>query len=170
MPLLREPREDIPPLVHRALTRAAMKKDVRAASRDAMSALLNSRWPGNVRELEHAIERAVILEARSAPSEFSIAWPPSMPMSAAILPFVAMRSMSAAVVASSNVSGYRPTMSRAPELPSAEADAFAHLTAVVRGETKPNALSSVENNLLVVEVLDAARESAMTGRRVVLEK
>ena len=38
-----------------------MKKDVRAISADAMSALMNYRWPGNVRELEHAIERAVIL-------------------------------------------------------------------------------------------------------------
>jgi DNA-binding NtrC family response regulator len=63
VPPLRERREDIPPLVHNFLTRAAarMKKDVRAVSADAMSALMNHRWPGNVRELEHAIERAVIL-------------------------------------------------------------------------------------------------------------
>jgi DNA-binding NtrC family response regulator len=63
VPPLRERREDIPPLVHSFLVRAAsrMKKDVRAVSADAMSALLNYRWPGNVRELEHAIERAVIL-------------------------------------------------------------------------------------------------------------
>jgi DNA-binding NtrC family response regulator len=63
VPPLRARREDIPPLVHNFLTRAAsrMKKDVRAVSADAMSALMNYRWPGNVRELEHAIERAVIL-------------------------------------------------------------------------------------------------------------
>jgi DNA-binding NtrC family response regulator len=63
VPPLRERREDIPPLVHSVLTRAAsrMKKDVRAVSADAMSALMNYRWPGNVRELQHAIERAVIL-------------------------------------------------------------------------------------------------------------
>ena len=63
VPPLRERREDIPPLVHSFLVRAAtrMKKDVRAVSADAMSALMNYRWPGNVRELEHAIERAVIL-------------------------------------------------------------------------------------------------------------
>ena len=63
VPPLRERREDIPPLVHSFLTRAAgkMKKDIRAVSADAMSALMNYRWPGNVRELEHAIERAVIL-------------------------------------------------------------------------------------------------------------
>ena len=63
VPPLRERREDIPPLVHAFLVRAAarMKKDVQAVSADAMSALMNYRWPGNVRELEHAIERAVIL-------------------------------------------------------------------------------------------------------------
>jgi transcriptional regulator with PAS, ATPase and Fis domain len=63
VPPLRERREDIPPLVHNFLVRAAarMKKDVSAVSADAMSALMNYRWPGNVRELEHAIDRAVIL-------------------------------------------------------------------------------------------------------------
>jgi DNA-binding NtrC family response regulator len=63
VPPLRERREDIPPLVQSFLVRAAsrMKKDVRAVSADAMSALMNYRWPGNVRELEHAVERAVIL-------------------------------------------------------------------------------------------------------------
>ncbi len=63
VPPLRDRREDIPPLVHSFLVRAAarMKKDVRSVSADAMSALMHYRWPGNVRELEHAIERAVIL-------------------------------------------------------------------------------------------------------------
>jgi DNA-binding NtrC family response regulator len=63
VPPLRDRREDIPPLVHSFLVRAAsrMKKDVRAVSAEAMSALMNYRWPGNVRELEHAVERAVIL-------------------------------------------------------------------------------------------------------------
>jgi DNA-binding NtrC family response regulator len=63
VPPLRDRREDIPPLVHGFLVRAAarMKKDVRAVSADAMAALMHYRWPGNVRELEHAVERAVIL-------------------------------------------------------------------------------------------------------------
>jgi DNA-binding NtrC family response regulator len=63
VPPLRDRREDIPPLVHNFLVRAAsqMKKDASAVSADAMSALMNYRWPGNVRELEHAVERAVIL-------------------------------------------------------------------------------------------------------------
>jgi DNA-binding NtrC family response regulator len=63
VPPLRDRREDIPPLVHHFLIRAAArtKKDVTTVSADAMSALMNYRWPGNVRELEHAVERAVIL-------------------------------------------------------------------------------------------------------------
>jgi DNA-binding NtrC family response regulator len=63
VPPLRDRREDIPLLVHDFVRRAAqrVKKDVRAVSADAMTALMNYRWPGNVRELEHAIERAVIL-------------------------------------------------------------------------------------------------------------
>ena len=63
VPPLRDRREDIPPLVHHFLIRAAgrMKKDVRNVSAEAMSALMKYRWPGNVRELEHAVERAVIL-------------------------------------------------------------------------------------------------------------
>ena len=68
VPPLRDRREDIPPLVQHFLARAAgrMKKDVRAVSAEAMSALMNYRWPGNVRELEHAVERAVILANRSS--------------------------------------------------------------------------------------------------------
>ena len=63
VPPLRDRREDIAPIVHHFLVRAAsrMKKDVSSVSADAMSALMNYRWPGNVRELEHAVERAVIL-------------------------------------------------------------------------------------------------------------
>ncbi len=63
IPPLRDRREDIPPLVHHFMRSASsrMKKDVRAVSADAMSALMHYRWPGNVRELEHAVERAVIL-------------------------------------------------------------------------------------------------------------
>ena len=66
VPPLRDRREDIPALVHSFMVRAAarMKKDVRAVSAEAMSALMNYRWPGNVRELQHAVERAVILANR----------------------------------------------------------------------------------------------------------
>src|SRR5688572_5267527 len=63
VPPLRDRREDLPPLVHNFLVRAAsrMKKDVSSVSADAMTALMGYGWPGNVRELEHAVERAVIL-------------------------------------------------------------------------------------------------------------
>ncbi len=53
-------------------------------------------------------------------------------------------------------------------LPSDERDSISHLIAVVRGTRKPNALSSLENNLIATEILEAARESARTGRRVPL--
>jgi len=79
VPPLRERREDIPLLVHDFVRRAAQraKKDVRAVSADAMTALMNYSWPGNVRELEHAIERAVIvargetIRPRELPPEIS---------------------------------------------------------------------------------------------------
>jgi DNA-binding NtrC family response regulator len=79
LPPLRERREDIPPLVHDFLRRAAtrVKKDVKIVSADAMTALMNYTWPGNVRELEHAIERAVIVargdsvKVRELPPEIS---------------------------------------------------------------------------------------------------
>jgi predicted dehydrogenase len=53
---------------------------------------------------------------------------------------------------------------RAPD----ERDSISHLMAVVRGTRKPNALSSLENNLIATEILEAARESARTRQRVTL--
>ena len=49
-----------------------------------------------------------------------------------------------------------------------ERDSISHLLAVVRGKRKPNGLSSLDNNLIVTEILEAARESARTHRRVTL--
>jgi len=54
-------------------------------------------------------------------------------------------------------------------LPPAERDSISYLTAVVRGALKPGGLSSLENNLIVTEILEAARESAKTGRTIRLE-
>ena len=50
-------------------------------------------------------------------------------------------------------------------------DPFAYLAAVVRGtiSVAPTDLSALENNMVVVEILDAAKRSAKTGERVVLE-
>src|SRR5262249_46081275 len=47
-----------------------------------------------------------------------------------------------------------------------DADEFAYLAAVVRGAIKPSGPSSLATNLIVMEILDAARESARTGRRI----
>lgn len=54
----------------------------------------------------------------------------------------------------------------APELAGPERDALSYLSAVVRREIRPSGLSSVEVNVVATEILDAARESARTGRRV----
>jgi hypothetical protein len=39
----------------------------------------------------------------------------------------------------------------------------------VRGDLKPAGLSSLPVNLIVTEILDAARESARTGKRIDLQ-
>jgi predicted dehydrogenase len=69
----------------------------------------------------------------------------------------------------------RVTLPKTPEqavtlqpLPEDERDPVSHLVAVVRGTRRPNALSSLENNLIATEILEAARESARTKRRVPL--
>lgn len=48
-------------------------------------------------------------------------------------------------------------------------DPFAHFAAVVRGEIEAHPLCSIENNLVVMELLDAARRSAESGQEVVLK-
>jgi len=53
-----------------------------------------------------------------------------------------------------------------PALKDPYADSISYFAAVVRGEIRPEGLSSVGVNLVVNEILDAARESARTGRRV----
>ncbi len=50
-------------------------------------------------------------------------------------------------------------------IPSPEQDSFLYLTAVVRGQINPaNSLSSIENNVLVVEILEKAIQSAKEGK------
>lgn len=53
-----------------------------------------------------------------------------------------------------------------PPVPGPAADEVAYLAAVVRGDVQPSGLSSLEVNLVVTEILDAARESAKTGKRI----
>ncbi len=57
----------------------------------------------------------------------------------------------------------------APPLSGAQADPLSYLAAVVRKEIKPSGLSSLEVNLVVTEILDAARESARSGKRIDLK-
>lgn len=53
-----------------------------------------------------------------------------------------------------------------PPLTGSRADPLSYLAAVVRGDIQPEGLSSLQVNLVVTEILDAARESAKTGKRV----
>ncbi|MFI5183765.1 MAG: Gfo/Idh/MocA family protein [Vicinamibacteria bacterium] len=56
----------------------------------------------------------------------------------------------------------------AKALPESSADSVAYLRAVVQGGLKPEGLSSLETNMVVTEILDAARRSAAEGRTVLL--
>jgi predicted dehydrogenase len=51
-------------------------------------------------------------------------------------------------------------------------DPFAYFAAVVHGEIKmkPTDLSSLENNMIVVEILEAAKKSAKEGKMIYLKK
>src|SRR5438552_1508971 len=80
-------------------------------------------------------------------------------------------------VATTGGGGLRVTLPKEPDhavmpdpLPADERSSISHLLAVVRGKRKPNALSSLENNVIVTEILDAARESAKAHRRVTLPR
>lgn len=59
-------------------------------------------------------------------------------------------------------------MLEAPQTEAPATDPFTYLARLLRNETKPDALTSLENNLIVVQILDAARQSAKTGKAVVL--
>src|SRR6266536_838101 len=54
----------------------------------------------------------------------------------------------------------------APPLVAPYDDSLSYLRAVVLTDLKPEGLSSLENNVIVVEILDAARRSALEGRPV----
>ena len=58
------------------------------------------------------------------------------------------------------------------ELPAQYADGFAYLAAVVRGteQVANTDRSSLANNLIVVQILDAARRSARTGQTVSVQR
>jgi len=61
------------------------------------------------------------------------------------------------------------TYYKVPVQPFVYKDNLAYLAAVLRGDVHPvNDLSSLENNIIVVRILEAAKESAKTGKKVVL--
>jgi len=55
-----------------------------------------------------------------------------------------------------------------PTLTGVNAGPMAYFAAVIRHEIKPTGLASLDENVLVVEILDAAHQSARTGRSVTL--
>jgi hypothetical protein len=54
-------------------------------------------------------------------------------------------------------------------LPADEHDALSYLYAVARGQRKSAGLSSIDNNVIATEILEAAKQAARTGSRVVLK-
>jgi predicted dehydrogenase len=60
------------------------------------------------------------------------------------------------------------TESTPPALTGPDADPLSYLIAVVRGDIKPSGLSSLDVNMTVVEILDAAHKSAKTGKVIKL--
>ena len=62
-------------------------------------------------------------------------------------------------------------LSTATALPTRERDSLAYLAAVLRGEIVPKGdLTALDTNVIVMQILDAARESARTGRSVKLNR
>lgn len=60
--------------------------------------------------------------------------------------------------------------SNAPALPANQHDSLSYLAAVLHGQIKPEGdLSSLDTNMVVMQILDAARTSAKTGRTVELK-
>jgi Predicted dehydrogenases and related proteins len=67
------------------------------------------------------------------------------------------------------VEGDKAEQSHEPAaLPAEESDSVSYLKAVVRGKLRPTGLSSLENNMIVTEILEAARESVRTGKTIKL--
>ena len=56
----------------------------------------------------------------------------------------------------------------APPIPSPDDDPINYLRAVVLGGLKPQGLSSLDTNVVVMEILDAARQSAASGKTIEL--
>ena len=68
--------------------------------------------------------------------------------------------------------GYKETTIKTKEQPSPYNDPFAFFAAVIRKEitVAPYDLSSLENNMIVMEILEAAKLSAKKGKAIKLSK
>jgi scyllo-inositol 2-dehydrogenase (NADP+) len=66
------------------------------------------------------------------------------------------------------LSGQEEKMTDAKPLPAPDEDSVSYLRSIVLGGRKPEGLSSLETNVIVTEILDAARQSAATGKTVPL--
>ena len=68
--------------------------------------------------------------------------------------------------------GFEETVFELEARPDPYHDPFSYFRAVIRGKIAPEPfdLSSLENNLVVMEILEAAKQSARDGKRVVLSK
>jgi len=64
--------------------------------------------------------------------------------------------------------GQKEKLTDAKSLPAPDEDSVSYLRSVLLGGRKPEGLSSLETNVLVTEILDAARQSAATGKTVFL--
>jgi predicted dehydrogenase len=64
--------------------------------------------------------------------------------------------------------GAAEKLETAPPVPPPNHDQISYLRAVVLGGMKPAGLGSLETNIVVMEILDAARRSAQTGKKVEL--
>jgi predicted dehydrogenase len=62
------------------------------------------------------------------------------------------------------------TTRTAAPIPAPNDDSLAYLRAVVLDGAKPDGLSSLETNLIVCEILDAARRSAASGKTITLPR
>jgi predicted dehydrogenase len=62
----------------------------------------------------------------------------------------------------------KETETTLPDLAGVQGDPLSYLAAVTRGEIKPAGLASLGVNMMVVEILDAAHESANTGKLIKL--
>ena len=63
-----------------------------------------------------------------------------------------------------------PAESTAPPLPADQSDSLDYLAAVLHGQVKADGdLSALDTNMVVMQILTAARESAQTGRTITLK-